>query len=143
MLSALKDYTSLAFFKGSLLKDEKKLLVAPGPNSQASRLFRLTNVDQVSALQKDIENYVKEAIKLEKAGAQVDFSAKNELEYPEELLQKMSEDEVFKKAFEALTPGRRRGYTLYFSDARQSKTRKARIEKYISKIMEGKGWNER
>jgi hypothetical protein len=58
---------------------------------------------------------------------------------PEELQAKFKESAALKAAFEALTPGRQRGYIFHFSAAKQSKTRTARIEKCIPQILNGKG----
>ena len=143
ILTAFKDYCCLAFFKGSLLEDPHKLLVTPGENSQAARQLRFTETKEVLANKEAIKEYIQQAINLEKSGAKVDFKQKNELEFPQELIQKMEEDIAFKKAFEALTPGRQRGWNLHFTSAKQSATRASRIEKAKAKIFEGKGWNER
>lgn len=143
LLTAFKDYCCLAFFKGALMKDEHQLMMTPGENSQAVRQLRFTDAQQVMEKKSVIENYVREAIELEKSGAQIDFKEKDELVYPDELLDKLGEDPAFKKAFEGLTAGRKRGYNLYFSAPKQSKTRISRIEKYLPKIMEGKGFHDR
>lgn len=143
ILTAFKDYCCLAFFKGSLLKDTHQLLVTPGEHSQAARQLRYTSTAEVIRDKALIRAYIQDAIELEKSGAKVEFNQKNELELAEELLRKMNEDQAFKKAFEALTPGRQRGYHLYFSSPKQSATRTSRIEKCMPRIFEGKGWNER
>lgn len=138
ILSALKDYASLAFFKGSLLEDPENLLHTPGKSSQASRLFKFTGSDQVKRLKPIIENYLKEAIELERAGKEVVF-AKNPEPIPGELQQKMDEDPSFKQAFEGLTSGLQRGYILHFSQPKRKETRISRIEKYRPNILRGEG----
>ena len=143
LMTAFREYAAVAFFKGSLLKDPHKLLVAPGENSQAVRQLRFTDVDDILKKEDIIKSYILQAIEVGKAGLKVEFKNKNEVDYPDELVHKMYEDPVFKVAFEALTPGRRRGYILHFSAAKQSVTRVARIEKSKEKIVKGKGWNER
>lgn len=143
ILSAFKDYCFLAFFKGSLMDDPHNLLASPGENSQAARQLRFTKLEEVTSQKEIIKKYIQQAIKLEKSGAKVEFKQKTELEFPEELIQKMEDDTTFKKAFEALTPGRQRSWNLHFSSAKQSATRASRIEKAKAKIFEGKGWNER
>lgn len=142
MLSAFKDYCSISFFKGSLLSDKKKLLQKPGPNSQASRLFKFTKVDEILKIEQDIKAYIFESIEVEKAGLSVQFN-KNPEPVPEELESKLDEDPVLKSAFEALTPGRKRGYILHFSQAKQSRTREARIEKCIPMILSGIGLHDK
>lgn len=143
IVSAFKDYCSVSFFKGTLLQDEKGLLEKPGENSQAARLFKFTSVRQIIESEPYIKAYIHEAIEIEKSGQKVDFRQKDELDLPEELQYRMEEDPELKEAFEALTPGRQRGYVLYFSAPKQSKTRESRIEKYIPKILEGKGFHDR
>ncbi len=143
IVSALKDYASVSFFKGSLLQDTEGLLVAPGKNTQAARLIKFTSRQKITEWEQVLKRYIFEAIEVEKAGLQVDFKKKKELVYPAELQEKMSTDAAFAAAFDALTPGRQRGYVLYFSSAKQSKTRESRIDKYIPWILEGKGMHDR
>lgn len=142
MLAAWKDNCSISFFKGSLMKDPQKMLVKPGENSQAARLLRFRSTDEIKRQSPLIKMYVQEAIDLEKLGAKVDFKAKSELKLPEELEQKFTELPAFRDAFEALTPGRQRGYVLHFSGAKQSQTRTARIEKCMPLIFEGRGLHD-
>ncbi|MEC7752433.1 YdeI/OmpD-associated family protein [Roseivirga sp. UBA1976] len=143
MISAFKDYCSLSFFKGALLKDKYQMLEKPGPNSQAARLFKFTNLEQILQAEDSIRLYLFEAIEVEKKGLKVDMQAKNQLDYPDELQAKFKDMPELKTAFEALTPGRQRGYIIHFSQPKQSKTRLARIEKLIPKIMDGKGFFDR
>ena len=139
IMSAFKEYPALSFFKGALLKDELGLLTKPGDNSQASRQFRISDAMQVIEQESIIKSYIFEAIEIEKSGMKIDFKAKSELEYPEELIARFNESPKIKTSFEALTPGRQRAYVLYFSAPKQSKTRTSRIESYVSKILMGKG----
>mgnify|MGYP002713075829 CR=1 FL=1 len=140
IVSAFKEYCAISFFKGVLLQDEHKLLDKPGDNTQSARIIKIISARQIEELESIIKAYVYEAIEVEKAGLKVDFKEKHELEYPEELLIKFNENSSLKTAFEALTPGRQRGYILHFTQPKQSKTRTARIEKYTDKIMAGLGF---
>lgn len=142
ILFAFKDYCALGFFKGALLKDPEGILRSPGENSQAMRQIRVTSVAEIEALKPVIRAYVNEAIELEAAGAEIEFTRSTEFEYPAELTRRLEEDEGLKTAFEALTPGRRRAWCLFYSGAKQSKTRETRIEKSVPKIMDGKGPND-
>lgn len=142
IVGAFKEYATLSFFKGSLLLDEAKLLVSPGENSQSTRSFRFTDVSRILELEPYIKAYIHEAIELEKEGKKVPLKKTEEYTYPEELERKLEQDPALKKAFLSLTPGRQRGYLLYFSAAKQSSTREARIERSISRILEGKGIND-
>ncbi len=142
MVSAFKGFSALSFFKGSLLQDDKGLLDKPGENSQAVRLFRFTDSRTIIENESIIKAYIYEAIEVEKAGLKVNFK-KNPEPIPEELQLKLDEDPALNAAFGALTPGRQRGYILYFSAPKQSKTRVSRIEKYIPRIFEGKGFRDR
>ncbi len=142
LISAFKDHCSISFFKGALLRDTKGLLVKSGPNSQAARLLKFTEIEKIKKLEADIKAYIYEAIEVEKAGLRVNFR-KNPEPMPEELKNQFEKDPVLKTAFEALTPGRQRGYILYFSAPKQSKTRNARIEKCIGKILNGEGLHDK
>lgn len=141
ILSAFKNYTTVSFFKGSLLTDTHAVLDKPGKNSQASRYLTFTSLDQVIEKEAILRAYIKEAIEIEKKGLKVAFK-KDPEPIPAELQELFNQDPVLQEAFEALTPGRQRGYILHFSAAKQSATRKRRIEKYIPKIMEGKGFHD-
>ena len=141
LLSAFKEYCALSFFKGALLKDPDGILVSPGENSQSTRQIRVTDVKTIKKLEPTIKAYIDEAINIEKAGLKVTFK-KTQEPTPDELQSKFKENPAFKQVFESLTPGRQRAYILFISAAKQAKTRMARIEKYYSKIMEGKGIND-
>ena len=141
MVTAMKDYACLAFFKGTLLKDEKGLLVAPGKSSQSSRQLRFTEVNDILQMEAMLKAYIYEALEVEKAGLKVQFK-KNPEPIPRELQDKLDENPEFKTAFEALTPGRQRGYILHFSQPKQSKTRVTRIEKCTSQILDGLGMHD-
>jgi uncharacterized protein YdeI (YjbR/CyaY-like superfamily) len=142
IISGFKDYFALNFFKGALLKDELGILISPGENSQASRQIRFLNIEEVDANISYLTAYILEAIEVEKAGLDVVYKKDSEYETPEELTLQFNEDDEFRKAFEALTPGRRRYYLIYFSESKQAKTRLARIAKYRDRILEGKGFND-
>lgn len=139
LIHAFKEYCALLFHKGALLKDEKKILIQQTENVQAARQLRFTNNDQIKEQQDIIKAYIEEAIQLEKDGAKVILKQTSDYKMPIELQNKLDEDTQLKKAFEALTPGRQRAYIFNISQAKQSKTREARIQKYIPKILEGKG----
>jgi uncharacterized protein YdeI (YjbR/CyaY-like superfamily) len=141
LISAFKNYCAISFFKGVLLNDSCKILDKPGENSQSTRLIKFTNIQQIKENQDILKAYIFNAIEVEKSGLKVEFS-KNQESIPDELKIKMNELPEFKIAFEALTKGRQRGYILYFSKPKQSKTRVSRIEKYIPKILDGKGIND-
>lgn len=142
ILWGFKDNATLGFFKGVLLQDKDKLLVAPGENSRSSRIFKFTSLEQIDAIKDTIRAYVLEAMELEKSGARVDLP-KDDIVYPDELVARLNDDPELSEAFQALTPGRRRGYALYFAQPKQSVTRVGRIEKLRDKILAGKGLQDR
>ncbi len=142
IVSAFKDYCSVSFFKGALLNDANGILVKPGKNSQAARLIKFTSIEEIKKAEADLKTCIYEAIEVEKAGLKVNFK-KNPEPLPEELEKRFEEDPVLKTAFEALTPGRQRGYILYFSAPKQAKTRESRIEKNVGKILNGEGLNDK
>lgn len=142
LIGSFKEYCALSFFKGTLLQDSNGLLSKPGENSQAVRFFKFTNLQEIQELKPIIKNYIYEAIELEKAGLKVIFKSNAKLELVEELQIALDKNPSLKIAFKALTPGRQRAYDLYFSAAKQSKTRETRIENYIPRILDGKGFND-
>lgn len=142
LIHGFRDYCAIMFFKGALLKDTIKILVQQSENVQATRQIRFTDFKQINKLADEIKAYIFEAIEIEKAGIKIEYKKTEEFIIPEELLNKFKQIEEFKSAFYKLTPGRQRGYLLYFADAKQSKTREERIEKYFQKIMEAKGLND-
>jgi len=139
LIHVFKDYCALLFFKGSLLKDPEGILIQQTANVQAARQLRFTSLAEITKKKRVIRAYIKEAIAIEKSGAKVPLKKTKEFEMPEEFKNKLDETAGLKAAFKALTPGRQRGYLLYFSSAKQSKTREVRIEKYIPQILDGKG----
>jgi len=139
VVSAFKEYACLSFFKGVLLQDAKQLLDSPGENSQSARIIKIASLEQVEDLKEDLKAYVYEAIEVERLGLKVDFKQKDELEYPEELLEEFKKDPQFQTAFKALTPGRQRGFILNYTQPKQAQTRISRIEKSKPLVFEGKG----
>ncbi len=142
LLSAFKEYCAISFFKGSLLADPHQLLLKPGERSQATRLLKFTDTEKIGAQESHIKAYIFEAVEVEKAGLKVSFHPNPE-PIPEELARKFEEDPILKSAFDALTPGRQRGYLIHFSQPKQSNTRRSRIEKCVAKILNGEGMHDK
>ncbi len=141
ILQEMKDFLALMFFKGALLSDPEGVLTEQGPNSRSARRIEIASVDDVHRLAATLEDFLGEAIENEQKGLTVGPAP--ELVLVDELRQRLDEDPALEAAFEALTPGRRREYNLYFSDARQAETRVARIEKHSKRILDGKGLRDR
>jgi uncharacterized protein YdeI (YjbR/CyaY-like superfamily) len=141
MIYGLKESCAIAFFNGALLKDAKGILIKPGPNSQAGRWIKFTSLREIVKMETILKAYIHESVEADRAGLKVIYK-KNPEPVPEELQNKFKENPALKIAFCALTPGRQRGYILYFSAAKQSKTRDARIEKWMQQILDGKGMND-
>lgn len=139
LIHVFKDYCAFLFFKGALLKDPNGILVQQTENVQSARQIRFTSVQEITKLKRTLKAYIYEAIEVEKAGLKVELKKTKEFAIAEEFQKKLDKNVTLKKAFYALTPGRQRGYLLYFSSAKQAKTREARIEKYIPHILAGKG----
>ncbi len=139
LIHGFKNYCAFLFHKGALLKDEKSILIQQTENVQSARQIRFTGINEIKKLKKVLKAYIKEAIEVEKAGLKVEMKKTTEFKMPEEFKIVLDDMPELKKAFYALTPGRQRGYLLYFSSAKQSKTRESRIEKYLDKILAGKG----
>lgn len=142
LIHGFKEYCAFLFFKGALLKDPKGILIQQTKNVQSARQIRFTDLKEIDKLKTALKSYIKNAIEVEKSGLKVNFKKTKEFDMPEEFLTKLEESPDLKSAFDSLTPGRQRGYLLHFSSAKQSKTREARIEKYIPHILKGKGLDD-
>ncbi len=142
VIQGFKNYCAMLFFKGALLKDPDGILVKTGENTRMGRQARFTDTKEISRLAPELRACIFEAIEVEKAGVKLDTAENHIIKIPEELKAKMNKMPSFKKAFYALTPGRQRGYIFFFLQAKQPKTREARIEKYTPKILQGKGLQE-
>lgn len=139
LIHGFKEYCALLFMKGALLKDPKRILVQQTPNVQSARQIRFTTLQEILKLDKMLKSYILEAIAIEKSGLKVTIKKPIEYKIPEEFQKALKNRPALKTAFAALTPGRQRGYLLYFSAPKQSKTRESRIEKYVEHILKGKG----
>src|ERR1700681_528226 len=142
LIHVFKEYCALLFFKGALLHDAKGILIQQTKNVQAARQIRFTNVREIVKMKPFLKAYIYEAIEVEKAGLKVNFKTTTEFIIPEEFQNKLDEIPALNTAFDALTPGRRRAYILYFSAPKQSKTRESRVEKCMRQILNGKGLND-
>lgn len=143
IVSAFKGYAALSFFKGVLLEDPLGLLEKAGENSQSAMLMKFTSVAEIEHAIPEINRMILAAIEVEMTGKKPEMRQKNELEYPPELVDFLSLNPEVALAFEALTPGRKRGYCLQISSAKQPETRIKRIHKYVDTILQGKGWDDR
>jgi uncharacterized protein YdeI (YjbR/CyaY-like superfamily) len=142
LIHGFKDYCALLFFKGALLKDPRGILVQQTENVQAARQIRFTDVQEIVEMEPILKTYIKEATDAGKAGLEVSYKKTSEFVVPEEFQKRLNDSRALKTAFNALTPGRQRGYILYFSAAKQSRTREARVEKCVRQILDGKGLND-
>ena len=142
LIHGFKEYCALLFFKGALLNDPNGILIQQTKNVQSARQIRFTNVQEIVKMEKILKAYVYEAIEVERAGLKVKLKKTSEYKIPEEFQKQLDKKQALKKAFEALSPGRQRAYIFYFSQAKQSKTREERVEKYIKKILSGKGLDD-
>ena len=142
LIHVFKDYCAYLFFKGAIMKDPKKILIQQTPNVQSARQIRFTNAKEVVKMKTVLKTYIKEAIAIEKSGLKVELKKTKEFAMPDEFKTKLNKTPALKTAFYSLTPGRQRGYLLYFSSAKQSATREARIEKYTKQILKRKGLDD-
>lgn len=142
LIHGFKEYCAILFFKGALLKDAEGILVQQTENVQAGRQVRFAGVQDIVDKEAVLKAYIAEAIEVERAGLKVNFRKTEDFRVPEELQNKLDEIPALKTAFGALSPGRQRAYILYFSAAKQSKTRQSRVEKHVRKILDGKGLHD-
>ncbi len=139
LIHGFKDYCALLFHKGALLNDAEGILIQQTENVQAARQIRFTSLEQILEMKSILKAYIFEAIEVEKAGLKVELKKTTEFKMADEFQAVLDEMTELKTAFYALTPGRQRAYLLHFSAPKQAKTREARVEKYIPKILDGKG----
>jgi uncharacterized protein YdeI (YjbR/CyaY-like superfamily) len=142
LIHGFKDYCALLFMQGALLKDPKNILVQQTKNVQSARQIRFSNIEEILKNKSTIKAYIKEAIAIDKAGLKLELKKTTEYKIPDEFQHVLDEMPELKTAFQTLTPGRQRGYLLYFSAAKQAKTREARVEKYLQQILDGKGLDD-
>src|SRR6478735_8120358 len=142
LMHGFKEYCALLFAKGALLSDPKGILVQQTKNVQGARQIRFTSAKEVTALASTLKAYILDAIKLEKSGAKVEYKQTEDFDVAPEFAARLRSTPSLKTAFEALTPGRQRGYLLHFSSAKQPATRESRIEKCIPQILDGKGLDD-
>jgi len=142
VIQGFKDYCALLFFKGMLMSNPNGILLKTGENTRVGRQIRFNNVEDIIEMEAVLKMHVFEAIEIEKAGLKVETSKSEELKLPEEFQNKLDDIPNLNAAFNALTPGRKRAYNIYFSAPKQSKTRESRVEKFIQKILSGKGLND-
>lgn len=142
LIHGFKDYCALLFMQGALLKDPKNILVQQTENVQSARQMRFKNVEEILNNKSSIKSYIKEAINFDNAGIKIELKKTTEYKIPEEFQNVLDDMPELKTAFYLLTPGRQRGYLLYFSAPKQSKTRESRIEKYLQPILDGKGLDD-
>ncbi|MEP7165877.1 MAG: DUF1801 domain-containing protein [Ferruginibacter sp.] len=142
LIHVFKEYCAFLFFKGALLNDARGILVQQTENVQAARQVRFSNVKEIVKMKNILKTYIYEAIEIEKAGLKVNLKKTAAFKMPEEFQKHLNKIPALKNAFDALTPGRQRGYLLHFSQPKQSKTRESRIEKCMQQILKGKGLND-
>ncbi len=142
LIHTFKEYCALLFVKGALIKDGAGILITQTEHTQAGRQIRFKNVQEIAGMELTLKAYVQEAIEIEKAGLSVEFKKTVQYPIPVEFQTKLDELPALKAAFEALTPGRQRAYLLHFAEPKQSKTRSARVEKYMPQILAGKGLHD-
>jgi uncharacterized protein YdeI (YjbR/CyaY-like superfamily) len=142
LIHGFKEYCALLLFKGALLNDPNGILIQQTENVQGPRQIRFTNLLEIVELEPILKTYIYEAIEVEKAGLKVELKQTADYKIPEEFQYKLDHIPALKTAFEALTPGRQRGYLFYFSQPKLAKTREARVEKYIPQILSGKGLDD-
>jgi uncharacterized protein YdeI (YjbR/CyaY-like superfamily) len=143
VVQGFKEYFALLFLKGVLLSDPNDILIKTGENTHVGRQIRFADVREIVKMEPVLKTYIYQAIEVEKAGLKVNAKEPTKLVLPEEFVRKLDKNPALKAAFNALTPGRQRGYHIYFSQPKQSKTRESRVEKCTRQILNGKGLNDR
>ena len=143
LIHGFKDYCALLFMQGALMRDPEGILIQQTENVQAARQIRVANIQEILDKELIIKAYIREAIEIEKSGLKFELKKTSEFKMPEEFKQILDDMPELKTAFYSLTPGRQRGYLLFFSAPKQAKTRESRIEKYVPQILAGKGLEDK
>ena len=141
-MHGFKEYCAILFPKGALLNDPEGILIQQTENVQSARQVRFTSLKEIVQMARTLKTYIYEAIEVERAGLKVELKKAKDYKVPDEFQARLDKDPALKAAFQALTPGRQKGYLFYFSQAKQAKTRESRIEKYVPQIMKGKGLDD-
>ncbi|WP_426474107.1 YdeI/OmpD-associated family protein [Chryseobacterium balustinum] len=139
LIHGFKEYFALLLHKGVLMKDPQNILIKQTENVQSARQIRFKNIEEVEKQRAIIKKYIQEAVKIEQSGQKVELKKVSEYPVPDEFQRALDEDKTLNESFYALSPGRQKGYLFYFNQAKQSKTRETRIEKYYQNILDGKG----
>ena len=142
LIHGFKAYCALLFMKGALLKDSERILVQQTRNVQSARQIRFTCLADINRLESTIKTYIDAAISIERSGAKVKMKSTAQFDVPVEFQQRLDGDPVLAEAFRALTPGRQKAYLLHFGGAKQAATRAGRVEKHLSRILQGLGLND-
>jgi uncharacterized protein YdeI (YjbR/CyaY-like superfamily) len=142
LIHGFKEYCAILFVKGALLKDTDELLITQTENTQAARQIRFKSLQEIVDMEPVLTAYINEAVEVEKAGLKVNYKKSTEFNIPDEFQHKLDEIPALRTAFDGLTPGRQRAYLLYFSAPKQSKTREARVDKFLPQILDGKGLDD-
>jgi len=142
LMHGFKEYCALLFFKGALLNDPNGILIQQTENVQVARQIRFINVREIVKMERILKAYIYEAIEVERAGLKIKLKKTSDFKIPEEFQNKLDKMPALRKAFDALTPGRQRGYIFYFSQPKLSKTRESRVKKYVKQILNGKGLDD-
>jgi uncharacterized protein YdeI (YjbR/CyaY-like superfamily) len=143
LIHGFKNYCAILFIKGALLRDTGGILIRQTENVRDARQVRFTGVGEIDEMENILKEYIYEAIEIEKNGSKTEHRDDAAPMIPEEFKKRLAGSQALKTAFDALTPGRQRAYGIYFSGPKQSRTREARIERYIGHILGGKGLNDR
>lgn len=138
IIQDFKSYFALLFFNGYLLKDPQNLLVKMGENTNVGRQLRFDDLKHIQDLENIVRQYIEEAKKLNNSTKQP-IKKPNRVEMAIEFKTQLDNDPNLASAFSLLTPGRQKAYLFYFAQAKQGKTREARVQKCLAKIMAGKG----
>ena len=142
LAQGFNDGCVLSFFKGVMLDDPEGHLEFAGEHSRIVKLLRFQSLEEISQAIDIARGFIRQAMAFEVKGLKVEV-APAEFQVPPDIAEVLAADAVLSAAWAALTPGRQRSWVLNFSQAIQSVTRLARLEKARDKILAGKGMNDR
>lgn len=124
-LWGFKNHVSLVFYRGAELKDKHKL-INDGFDNAHNRMVKFTDFKQFS--KKKVMDLVKEAVKLEKSGAEK--VNKSQMKVPAELTKFFSTNKLAGKFFSELPHTFRKEYIQHIAKVKTKITR----EKHVKEV---------
>ena len=135
-IAAFKQHCAFGFWKGSLMKDPKKILTCETAMGHLGRIATLDDLPSDAV----ILEYIKHAADLNKTGIKktAKLTKKKPVETPDDLLNALKENPHAKKTYLAFSESQKREYVDWLEDAKRPETREKRLLTTLEWLEEGK-----